>query len=83
MYDDKAAPVVPGANPNNPKVFFDITIGGNAIGRIVMVLYDDIVPKTVANFLALCKGLLLSTHLTLNTSHSLHLHSVYTININL
>lgn len=68
VYDDKAAPVVPGANPNNPKVFFDITIGGNAIGRIVMVLYDDIVPKTVANFLALCKG---DSTKTASTGHAL------------
>ncbi|EGT45293.1 hypothetical protein CAEBREN_23456 [Caenorhabditis brenneri] len=37
-------------------VFFDITIGGKAAGRIVMELYDDIVPKTAANFAALCTG---------------------------
>jgi len=71
VYDDKAAPVMPGTNPNNPKVgpllwhmlpddlfsclsflacprgqvFFDVTIGGKAVGRLVMVLYHDIVPK--------------------------------------
>jgi len=27
------------------QVFFDVTIGGKAIGRLVMVLYHDIVPK--------------------------------------
>ncbi|KAI9295473.1 peptidyl-prolyl cis-trans isomerase E [Neoconidiobolus thromboides FSU 785] len=38
----------------NPKVFFDITIGGETVGRIVMVLRADVVPKTAENFRALC-----------------------------
>jgi len=37
-------------------VFFDITIGGEAAGRIVMSLYENIVPKTADNFLKLCTG---------------------------
>ena len=40
----------------NPRVFFDITIGGQAAGRIVMELYADVVPKTAENFRALCTG---------------------------
>ncbi|KAG8718151.1 cyclophilin peptidyl-prolyl cis-trans isomerase Cyp2 [Ceratobasidium sp. 394] len=36
--------------------FFDITIGGAPSGRIVFKLYDDVVPKTAANFRALCTG---------------------------
>ncbi len=41
---------------NNPKVFFDITIGDVAVGRIVMELRQDVTPKTADNFRALCTG---------------------------
>ncbi|HFA50995.1 MAG TPA: peptidylprolyl isomerase [Bacteroidetes bacterium] len=43
-------------NPDNPKVFFDINIGGEAAGRIVFELFADEVPKTAENFRALCTG---------------------------
>ncbi|EJD34576.1 hypothetical protein AURDEDRAFT_176382, partial [Auricularia subglabra TFB-10046 SS5] len=39
-----------------PLVYFDISVGGRPAGRIVFALYDDLVPKTAANFLALCTG---------------------------
>jgi len=40
----------------NPKVFFDISIGGAPAGRIIMELYADTTPKTAENFRALCTG---------------------------
>ena len=38
------------------RVFFDITIGGEAAGRIVMGLYGSVASRTVDNFRALCTG---------------------------
>ncbi len=43
-------------NRSNPKVYFDITIGGQNAGRIVMELRADVVPKTAENFRQLCTG---------------------------
>jgi len=40
----------------NPKVLFDISIGGHSSGRIVMELFADTTPKTVENVRALCTG---------------------------
>ena len=37
-------------NPANPVVFFDVTIGGAAVGRVKMELWKDVCPKTAENF---------------------------------
>ncbi|CAO0798814.1 unnamed protein product [Mucor circinelloides] len=39
-----------------PKVFFDVSADGAPLGRIVMELRSDVVPKTAENFRALCTG---------------------------
>jgi peptidylprolyl isomerase len=38
------------------KVFFDVEIGGQPAGRIIMGLFGETVPKTAENFRALCTG---------------------------
>eukprot|EP01089_Gocevia_fonbrunei_P021400 TRINITY_DN8306_c1_g1_i1.p1 TRINITY_DN8306_c1_g1~~TRINITY_DN8306_c1_g1_i1.p1 ORF type:complete len:229 (-),score=68.45 TRINITY_DN8306_c1_g1_i1:4-615(-) len=40
----------------NPKVFFDVSIGGAAAGRVEIELFADVVPRTAENFRALCTG---------------------------
>jgi cyclophilin family peptidyl-prolyl cis-trans isomerase len=40
----------------NPVVFFDVSIGGKAAGRIVFTLFADTTPKTAENFRCLCTG---------------------------
>jgi hypothetical protein len=40
----------------NPRCFFDITADGAPVGRIIMELNADVVPKTAENFRALCTG---------------------------
>lgn len=40
------------------KVFFDITHGGEPLGRVVLGLFGEVVPKTAENFRALATGVL-------------------------
>ena len=39
-----------------PKCFLDIAVDGKPLGRIVVELRSDVVPKTAENFRALCTG---------------------------
>jgi cyclophilin family peptidyl-prolyl cis-trans isomerase len=39
-----------------PQVYFDVTADGKPLGRVVMELQADVVPKTAENFRALCTG---------------------------
>merc|ERR1712144_135044 len=38
------------------KVFLDLEVGGASVGRVVIELRDDVVPKTCENFRGLCTG---------------------------
>ncbi|KAL5220673.1 hypothetical protein ABZP36_025386 [Zizania latifolia] len=38
------------------RCFFDVEIGGESAGRVVIGLFGEVVPKTVDNFRALCTG---------------------------
>lgn len=40
----------------NPKAYLDISIDDDPIGRIVLELFQNKAPKTVNNFLEICKG---------------------------
>jgi peptidyl-prolyl isomerase H (cyclophilin H) len=39
-----------------PIVFFDISIGGQPVGRMKFELFSDICPKTAENFRQFCTG---------------------------
>ncbi|XP_067950906.1 peptidyl-prolyl cis-trans isomerase H-like [Watersipora subatra] len=43
-------------NPDNPIVFFDVSIGSTEVGRVKFELFADVVPKTAENFRQLCTG---------------------------
>uniref|UniRef100_A0A8C1IV06 peptidylprolyl isomerase n=1 Tax=Cyprinus carpio TaxID=7962 RepID=A0A8C1IV06_CYPCA len=49
-------PVAKPGNADNPRVFFDVDIAGERVGRVVFELFADVVPKTAENFRALCTG---------------------------
>jgi peptidyl-prolyl isomerase F (cyclophilin D) len=46
----------PKATGPNPRCYLDITADGEKLGRIVVELRSDVVPKTAENFRALCTG---------------------------
>lgn len=38
----------------NPQVYFDMNVGKQELGRIIIMLRADVVPRTAENFRALC-----------------------------
>ena len=62
LYDDKDMPKEkPGSkeipkevDPSNPKVYFEISIGGSESKRVEFELFKNVVPKTAENFRQLC-----------------------------
>ncbi|XP_068597847.1 peptidylprolyl isomerase Fa [Brachionichthys hirsutus] len=51
-----AARLFSSAAPGNPVVFLDVEADGEPLGRVVIQLNADVVPKTAENFRALCTG---------------------------
>ena len=52
-----ATPVPKTETAVRPKLFFDVAANGKPLGRIEMMLFDDVVPKTTTNFKALANGI--------------------------
>uniref|UniRef100_A0A0M3IAP6 Peptidyl-prolyl cis-trans isomerase E n=1 Tax=Ascaris lumbricoides TaxID=6252 RepID=A0A0M3IAP6_ASCLU len=54
--DEEAGPSIGATKPTLPRVYFGVRIGIRYIGRIVIELRSDVVPKTAENFRQLCTG---------------------------
>jgi len=50
------SPLTAQEKPMLPRCFLDISVDGQKLGRIVVELRSDVVPKTAENFRALCTG---------------------------
>jgi cyclophilin family peptidyl-prolyl cis-trans isomerase len=51
-----ALPESSAASPKLPRCFLDIAADGKPLGRIIVELRSDVVPKTAENFRVLCTG---------------------------
>ncbi|CAG5120596.1 unnamed protein product [Candidula unifasciata] len=51
---DEPAPAKKPKTSSNPQVFMDIKLGSRDLGRIVIELRADVVPRTAENFRCLC-----------------------------
>jgi len=57
MYTDKSDAFLVQAHEGPlPRVFLDISIGGESAGRVVIKLFANVVPRTAHNFRSLCVG---------------------------
>lgn len=56
MSDETTFTVDTAHSDENPIVFFDIAMGGETLGRVAFELFENVAPKTVENFRALCTG---------------------------
>ncbi|KAJ2777168.1 hypothetical protein GGI15_004592 [Coemansia interrupta] len=52
--DSSSEPAV--SAKDNPRVFIEFAVDGKPSGRVVIELREDVAPRTVANFRALCTG---------------------------
>ncbi|KYN00494.1 PREDICTED: peptidyl-prolyl cis-trans isomerase D [Cyphomyrmex costatus] len=43
-------------NEDNPVVFLDVAIGPEKVGRVIIELFKNVVPRTAENFRVLCTG---------------------------
>ena len=41
---------------DRPMTYFDISIDGEEVGRIIFELFTDVTPKTCENFLRICQN---------------------------
>jgi hypothetical protein len=49
-------PLEEASNEKNPRVYFDMEVGGEKAGRVTIELFASTVPKSAENFRALCTG---------------------------
>ncbi|KNC54107.1 peptidyl-prolyl cis-trans isomerase C [Thecamonas trahens ATCC 50062] len=71
--DGFAGKVYTPSKPGRSMVWLDVEIDGAAAGRVVAEILDDVVPKTAANFVGLCKGTELPNGKTLTfAGHNCH-----------
>ncbi len=52
--DSEGAP--PAKKKANPRIFLQIRVGSETIGKLVIELFSDVVPRTAENFRCLCTG---------------------------
>ncbi|KAI4838282.1 peptidyl-prolyl cis-trans isomerase [Plasmodium brasilianum] len=65
--------LVSGENPEiTHKAYFDVSINNKPVGRITFGLYGKVVPKTVENFVSICKGTVVNGKMLSYTNSIFH-----------